>query len=61
MAIVIIILLYILGAVPTYTLFDKTTEHPKYVDICLGVIWPIVSVFYLIYIVINLVKKKKTN
>ena len=53
-----VILLYVLGAVPTYTLFDKTTEHPKYVNICLGVIWPIVSVFYLIYLIINLVKKK---
>lgn len=53
-----LVLLYILGAVPTYTLFDKTTEHSMYVKICLSIFWPIVSVFYLIYLIINLVKKK---
>lgn len=53
-----LVLLYILGAVPTYTLFDKTTEHSMYVKTCLSIFWPIVSVFYLIYLIINLVKKK---
>lgn len=53
-----LILLYVLGIIPTYTLFDKTTEHSMYVNTCLGILWPIVSVFYLIYLIIDLVKKK---
>ena len=55
----ILILLYVLGAVPTYVLFDKTTEQSKFNKIWFSVFWPAVSVFYLIYLIVDFVKNKK--
>lgn len=49
------ILLYVLGAVPTFYLFDKTTEQPMFNKVWFTIFWPAVS---LITLVTTLIKKK---
>lgn len=50
------LLLYVLGAVPTFFLFDKTTEQPMFNKVWFTIFWPAVS---LITLVTTLIKKNK--
>lgn len=49
------ILLYVLGAVPTFSLFDKTTEQPIFNKVWFTIFWPAVSLITLF----TLFKKNK--
>jgi hypothetical protein len=52
------IALYVLGMVPTYEVFDKTTTQSKTNKIGLTVFWPTVAILQGITYIIQLFKKK---
>ena len=54
--IILTILLYVFGAVPTYCLFDKTTTQPMFNKIWFTIFWPAVSLMRLFT---ALIKKNK--
>lgn len=51
------ILLYVLGFVPTYFLFDETTKQSTFNKIWFSLFWPVVSIIGFITKLISLFKK----
>lgn len=51
------ILLYILGIVPTYCLFDETTKQSTFNKIWFSLFWPVVSIIGFINRLIQIFKK----
>jgi hypothetical protein len=52
------IVLYMLGMVPTYEVFDKTTEQPTFNKIWFTLFWPVVSIATGVSLIVKLFKKK---
>ena len=52
------IVLYVLGMVPTYEVFDKTTTQSKFNKIWFTVLWPTVAILQGITYITQLFKKK---
>jgi hypothetical protein len=50
------ILLYVLGMVPTYVVFDETTSQPKFNKIWFTLVWPTVAILQLGNWIINGIK-----
>lgn len=50
--------LYVLGMVPTYEVFDKTTEQSKFNKVWFTLFWPAVSVAAGVSMIAKLFKKK---
>ena len=51
------ILLYVLGIVPTYCLFDETTEQSTFNKIWFSLFWPVVSIIGFINKLIQIFNK----
>lgn len=52
------IVLYVLGMIPTYEMFDKTTEQSKFNKIWFTIFWPAVSMIHPVLKIVSLFKKK---
>lgn len=53
---VLTILLYILGMVPTYVVFDETTSQPKFNKVWFTLFWPPVAILQLGVWMVNGIK-----
>ena len=52
------VVLYVLGMVPTYEVFDKTTEQSTFNKIWFTLFWPVVSIAAGVSMIVKLFKKK---
>ena len=52
------IVLYVLGMIPTYEVFDKTTKHSKFNKVWFAIFWPAVALMHPVVNISCLFKKK---
>lgn len=55
------ILLYVLGIIPTYCLYDETTSQSTFNKIWFAAFWPATSLITTVVKLVRLFKKKKNK
>ena len=56
--IVIWTLAYVIVAILTYVFFDNKTKQSKFNKVWFSIFWPAVWIFYVVYSLFGLLKKK---
>ena len=51
---IVLLMVYVLGIIPTYLFFDKKTTQSKFNKVWFSIFWPAVAAFYAI---LKLIKK----